>query len=325
MKKRVNGWRISICCLMIMGMLGCSCEHQWNSATCTQPDTCEKCGATQGEPLGHAWAEATCAHPQTCSVCGATQGEALGHTWKEATCKTAKTCLTCGEVEGKPLGHTWEEKTCTEPKTCTVCGTTVGYPLGHAVESWSVVTAPTCTQAGSKTGTCTRCGETVTEAVEPAHTPGDWKIIEKATLTEPGIRAAYCTVCGEEAQRETYMLSDEEREEVFKAECETYSYEKISRNPSDYLMKKVRFRGEVIQVVENGDQYVLRVNVTKKRYFWDDTIYVEYTKQDASEPRILEDDIITIYGYSADVVTYETIFGASVTIPAVLALYIDIQ
>ena len=34
----------------------------------------------------HTWDEATCTDPETCSVCGATQGEALGHNYVEGVC-----------------------------------------------------------------------------------------------------------------------------------------------------------------------------------------------------------------------------------------------
>ena len=104
-----------------------------------------------------------------------------------------------------------------------------------------------------------------------------------------------------------------------------YTYDEIARNPSNYFFEKLKFKGEVIQVMEDGDEYILRVNVTKGNYYWDDTILVYYTKKYSSEPRILEDDIIMLYGYGFDTVTYETVMGASVTIPAVMAEYIDIQ
>ena len=71
--------------------------------------------------------------------------------------------------------------------------------------------------------------------------------------------------------------------------------------------------------------YVYRINVTKKRFFWDDTVYVEYISLDDSMPRVLEDDIVTFYGEYKGLKTYTTIFGGSVTIPYVSAKYIDIK
>ena len=149
--------------------------HDWADATCTEPQTCTRCGATQGEALGHDWADATCTEPQTCTRCGATQGEALGHDWTDATCTEPQTCARCGATQGKALGHDWMEATCTDPETCSRCGETRGEALGH---NW---TDATCTDPE----TCARCGETRGEAL--GH---DWT---EATCTDPET----CSRCGE--------------------------------------------------------------------------------------------------------------------------------
>ena len=84
------------------------------------------------------------------------------------------------------------------------------------------------------------------------------------------------------------------------------------------------FRGEVVQVLEDGNDVELRVSVTRKDYYWDDTIYVFYEREEG-EGRILEDDIIEIYGLYAGTISYESIFGATITVPAVVAWFIDIE
>ena len=115
----------SVCCMLT----GCCISHEWQEATCTTPETCAKCGKTQGEALGHTWVEATCAEPKHCSVCGETEGETLEHTWVEASCTEPKHCEVCGATEGEPLGHTLTEANFQQPTTCEVCGETVGEPL----------------------------------------------------------------------------------------------------------------------------------------------------------------------------------------------------
>ena len=91
------------------------------------------------------------------------------------------------------------------------------------------------------------------------------------------------------------------------------------------LFEKVYFYGRVIQVM-NGDGFTAyRVNVTNDGWgYYDDTIYVEYHGT-FENGRILEDDMITFYGESYGLYTYETIFGAEMTIPAVVAEYIDLN
>ena len=144
-----------------------------------------------------------------------------------------------------------------------------------------------------------------------------------ATSTSPGEREIHCINCDKVLETETYELSEAEIKDAFKSECVEYYYDDIARYPEKYVMEKVTFRGKVIQVMESGDTYTLRINVTEGRYNWTNTMLVEYEKRDSSEPRILEDDIIRVYGYCLGTTTYTTIFGASVTIPAMLATYVD--
>ena len=69
---------------------------------------------------------------------------------------------------------------------------------------------------------------------------------------------------------------------------------------------------------------MLRVNVTKgKNNAWTDTIYVEYTKKDENESRILKDDIIKIYG-ELDGIKNITASGQKTNVPKIAAEYIDI-
>lgn len=116
-----------------------------------------------------------------------------------------------------------------------------------------------------------------------------------------------------------------------KKNYKVYAYKTIFRYPDDYKGKLAKFTGQVVQVIENYDEetydsYSYRVNVTKDNWgFYDDTVYVTFFSTDKTKPRILEDDIVTVYGKLEDLKTYETIFGESVTIPSISADYIDIN
>ena len=251
------------------------------------------------------------------------------HAWEEPTCTEPKTCKTCGETEGDPLGHKWVSATCTEPRTCSVCGETDGKPKDHDVkeEDWKVIEEPTCTEQGKKEGKCQVCGEVISESIPTKdHTIGDWEISSEPSLaTGKGTRVKKCTVCGQTIESEEYQLTDEELEAAYKNACGTYSYQAISRSPDDYEGTHIKFTGKIIQVLEDGNSVQLRVNVTRGSYgIWDDTIFVTYTRTDGEE-RLLEDDIITLYGVCGGLVTYESIFGASITIPRIGAMYIDVN
>lgn len=92
-KKRLLILASSVFMLIIFS--GCCLKHDWQPATCTQPETCSKCEKTRGEALGHTWVAATCTEPKTCSVCGATSGTALGHEYD--TMRDDFVCTRCGE------------------------------------------------------------------------------------------------------------------------------------------------------------------------------------------------------------------------------------
>lgn len=100
--------------------------------------------------------------------------------------------------------------------------------------------------------------------------------------------------------------------------CVQITYDQLARNPDDYIGKAVWFRGKIVQVVDN---YHYRVNITQDAYGWDDTVYVDipFDSIKEFEGKLLEDDIITVYGSGSGTKTYTSIFGASITIPEVEA------
>ena len=118
--------------LLTFALSACACEHEWQDATCVDPQICSLCDEVQGEALDHKWRAATCVDPKTCRVCGETEGEATGHNWADATCVGPKTCSTCGAVDGDALGHNLGEWQVQETsyidgvsvsiKSCIVCG-----------------------------------------------------------------------------------------------------------------------------------------------------------------------------------------------------------
>lgn len=66
---------------------------------------------------------------------------------------------------------------------------------GHQVAEWTVTQAPTCTADGSRTGTCTVCGEAVTEAIQGGHS----YVCSQGEAGENGHRTDtyVCSVCGD--------------------------------------------------------------------------------------------------------------------------------
>ena len=127
-------------------------NHSYRAATCTEPETCARCGKTRGEPLGHDDAAATCEAPSVCLRCGVTRGEALGHDFLPADCELPETCARCGMTRGEALGHDFRPATCTEPEFCARCGLSRGEALGHDWIPANFQTPATCRRCGTNGG-----------------------------------------------------------------------------------------------------------------------------------------------------------------------------
>lgn len=94
------------------------------------------------------------------------------------------------------------------------------------------------------------------------------------------------------------------------------TYDNLARNPDDYEGEKVKFKGKVIQVIEGDTEIQIRLAIDSD---YDKVIYCGYSPSIVSS-RILEDDIITIYGTSIGTISYQSTLGGTITIPGV---YID--
>ena len=240
------------------------------------------------------------------------------HSFSEATCEAPATCTECGETQGEPLGHNWAEATCESPKNCTNCGKTEGAALGHHVEEWTVTTEATCSTPGVESGVCTTCGETQTREIPlKEHTPGDWVVTTQPTASEQGTRIKKCTVCGAELESEKFELSAED----YKAQCASISYDSLSRTPNDYQGRMVKFSGTVVQVCSEEMFYSTYRVATSGGY--DDVIYITVNAYQLENRRILEDDYITFYGTFTGLMSYQTVLGATVTVPEVDVAYLD--
>lgn len=111
----------------------------------------------------------------------------------------------------------------------------------------------------------------------------------------------------------------------FKETCTKIEYEKLARNPNKFKNENLYFKGEVIQCGKSfGTKYYARVNVTLNSYgLYEDTIYVTFNIDDGQD-KILEGDIVKLYGICQGEESYTSIFGEQITIPSLDALYVEL-
>lgn len=100
---------------------------------------------------------------------------------------------------------------------------------------------------------------------------------------------------------------------------DSVTYDNLARTPDDYEGKAIKMKGKVIQVMEGEDETDLRVAIGGD---YDKVVFLAYQKGIVEE-RILEDDYITFYGISYNLYTYESTMGGDITIPLILADYVE--
>ena len=77
----------------------------------------------------------------------------------------------------------------------------------------------------------------------------------------------------------------------------------------------------MVQVIDSATEINLRVAVNSN---YDRVIFVYYSPELLSK-RVLEDDIITLYGTSQGLYSYESTMGGKITIPLVEVEKLDIK
>lgn len=103
-------------------------------------------------------------------------------------------------------------------------------------------------------------------------------------------------------------------------EAKPIAFDDLARNTEEYIGQAIYLEGEIIQVVEHSPtRYDLRVNVTRGEYGWSDTVYVRWQGK-----RFLEDDEVWLAGLVLGRHTYRSIFGASITLPEIQAVAIEL-
>ncbi|MBU5331450.1 toxin regulator [Anaerocolumna aminovalerica] len=122
----------------------------------------------------------------------------------------------------------------------------------------------------------------------------------------------------EKAAKEKEEAKEKEKKEKIGYET-GITFKELARTPDDYIGEKVKFSGKVLQVLEGDGVNQMRFAVDSD---YDKVIYLEYDTSLVSS-RILEDDIITIYGVSYGLYTYSSTMGKPITLPVVLVDKID--
>lgn len=99
------------------------------------------------------------------------------------------------------------------------------------------------------------------------------------------------------------------------------TYEQLARTPKDYEGQRVKFAGKVIQVMDGGKKIQLRIAVNSD---YNNILFVYYASS-IIDIRVLDDDMITLYGTSKGLQTYQSTLGGNITIPLIAIEKIEMQ
>jgi len=116
----------------------------------------------------------------------------------------------------------------------------------------------------------------------------------------------------------TSTLSEDE---IKSTALKNITYDDLMRNVENYKGKVIYYRGEVIQVSQGiGDNYDLRIGVTPNEFgIYNDIIWVNYRGS-----RVLENDLVDLWGNVKGLKTYTAVLGNEVTVPEVDALILNV-
>lgn len=162
------------------------------------------------------------------------------------------------------------------------------------------------------------------KAAQLAQAEADRIAAEEAARIAREAQEAAERAAAEEAQRKAAEEAAARAEEEKKGYETGITFDDLARNPDTYKGKKVKFTGKVLQVTELTGEIQIRLATASDGWgnYYEDVVYL-YFESSLISSRILEDDIITIYGTAQGLHSYTTVLGANVTLPLIKVEKID--
>lgn len=120
-----------------------------------------------------------------------------------------------------------------------------------------------------------------------------------------------------------------ESEDEFKASCKDIGYKKLLRTPEDYIGHRIVLTAKVQQIIDGGifdDRKYYRIETDNdgSGYYYDDE-YCMYDMRVNDDMKILEGDVLKIYGEFAGLETMKRVItGSKDEVPTVNVYYIEL-
>jgi hypothetical protein len=116
------------------------------------------------------------------------------------------------------------------------------------------------------------------------------------------------------------MVKVEETPEAYKARAQEIEYRVLEKSPDKYKGVVMTYTGHVAQIIEDAGVTFMRVEVTQSEYGnWSDVVGVIYM----GTLDVFDDDIVSFWGPGSGTYEYESQAGWKISIPSVLAKYVE--
>ena len=170
----------------------------------------------------------------------------------------------------------------------------------------------------------TKLQEQVNQAKPYFEMKEEERVIMEAEAEEKRVaaekKAAEAQAAADKAAADKVEADEKARLEEEKKGYDTgITFDQLARTPDDYIGKKVKFNGKVIQVMEGDGETQVRLAVNGD---YDNVILAAWV-DGTTGSRVLYDDNITISGLSGGLLTYKSTMGGEITIPQVVGLIVE--
>ena len=126
-------------------------------------------------------------------------------------------------------------------------------------------------------------------------------------------------IVGSQREEEEQPTTDISLDEAKANALYDLEYDTLLRSNEEYVNSIVYYKGEVVDVVHRWDDtYQLFITLDTDELFSSDWLAVHYTG-----PRILEDDLVEVYGVVNGLYKYKTVRGDQNIVPEIDALYLE--
>ncbi len=122
-----------------------------------------------------------------------------------------------------------------------------------------------------------------------------------------------------------FAYSTKMAEEYVINNAKSMEYLDFARNVSAHKGEAVKFTGKVVQALYGENTVAMLLAITKDEWgYYEDNIYILYDMAEG-ENKVLEGDIITVYGIMSGEYSYTSAWDIPITIPTVRAVKVTID